>query len=367
MSRQLASIAEVAKRAGVSVASASRVLSHSTYPVSSEVREKVLKAATELNYVPNSLARSLRVQRSHLLAVLVGDNADPYFAEIVRGVEDVANEAGYLTIICNADRNPSKELHYLRVLQDYRVDGVIFAGGAVTESGYPRQLEQVVQAMITRGAAAITLAQHTLHVPSIQPDNFGGAHQMTARLIALGHRRIAFVTGPTNVMTANLRLQGYMAALAEAGVPLDPSLLLPGNFDRVSGEQAVNFLIHREPHQRPTAIFAANDETALGVLSGLRRCGWRVPAEISVCGFGDTPMAQATVPTLTTVHMGLRELGRAGARKLLAQLSHKEVSFLEILPTTLIERESTAPPPLTMVETRLITSEAIEDADDHRA
>jgi LacI family transcriptional regulator len=344
MVRPLASIAEVAKRAGVSVASASRVLSSSTYPVSAETREKVLKAAEELNYVPNSLARSLRMQRSNLIAVLVGDNADPYFAEIVRGVEDVANEAGYLTIVCNSDRNPAKELHYLRVLQDYRVDGVIFAGSALNESGHPRQLEQVVQSMANRGAAMITLAQHTLQVPSIQPDNFGGARQMSARLIALGHRRIAFVTGPTNVMTANARLQGYMAALVEAELPIDPTLLLPGNFDRASGEQAVSSLTHMEPEQRPTAIFAANDETAIGVLSGLRQHGWQVPTEMSVCGFGDTPMAQVVVPTLTTVHMSLRELGRAGARKLLAQLRREQVPFLEVLPTAVVERESTAAP-----------------------
>src|SRR2546425_3305607 len=137
MAKRLASIAEVAKRAGVSVASASRVLSSSTYPVSAETREKVLKAAGELSYTPNSLARNLRAQRSNLIAVLVGDNTDPYFAEIMRGVEELANEAGYLTILCNSDRQPDKELHYLNILQDYRADGVIFAGGALNEPGHP--------------------------------------------------------------------------------------------------------------------------------------------------------------------------------------------------------------------------------------
>jgi len=342
MGIQPASIAEVAKRAGVSVASASRVLSSSTYPVSAETRRKVLKAAEELSYTPNSLARSLRAQRSNLIAVLVGDNTDPYFAEIMRGVEDVANESGYLTIVCNSDRTPTKELHYLRVLQDYRIDGVIFAGSALNESGYPEQLEKVVQAMMDRGAAVVTLAQHTLHVPSIQADNFGGAREMAARLIALGHSRIAFVTGPSNAMVANVRLQGYMAALVEAGLPIDPTLLLPGNFDRPSGEQAVRYLAQMAVEQRPTAIFAANDETAFGVLSGLKQLGWHVPKDISVCGFGDAPMARVVVPALTTVHISLRELGRAGAGNLLAQLHHKQVPSLEVLPTTIIERDTTA-------------------------
>lgn len=347
MVRSIASITEVAKLAGVSVASASRVLSSSTYPVSAATREKVLQAAKELNYMPNTLARSLRVQHSNLIAVLVGNNADLYFAEIVRGVEDVANEAGYLTIVCNSDRNPAKELRYLHVLQDYRVDGVILAGSAVmrNKSEQAGQLAQIVQSMEDRNAAVITLAQHTLHVPSIQPDNFDGARQMTARLIASGHRHIAFVTGPTDVMTANLRLQGYMAALAEAGLPIDPTLLLAGDFDQASGVQAASLLEQMAPERRPTAIFAANDETALGVLSELRRLGWQVPAEISVCGFGDIPTAQVAAPSLTTVHIGLRELGRAGARKLLALLRQEEVPFTEMQSTMIIERGSTAPPP----------------------
>ncbi len=343
MAGQPASIVEVAKRAGVSVATVSRVLSRSSYPVSEDTRRKVLQAAKEIKYAPNSLARSLRAQRSHLIAVLVGDNADPYFAEIMRGVEDVANELGYLTILCNSDRNPTKELHYLRLLQDYRADGVIFAGSGLNEPGYPEQLEAVVQEITGRGGAAVTLAQHTLHVPSIQPDNFGGARQMTERLIALGHRRIAFVTGPSNVTAANVRLQGYMAAMIAAGLPIDPDLLLAGNFDQAGGELAGRSLAQLPPAGRPTAVFAANDETAFGVLAGLGRLGVRVPQDISVCGFGDLPMAELVMPPLTTIRIALRDLGRAGARKLIALLHREAVAPVEMFPTTIVERESTAP------------------------
>ncbi|MBV9230664.1 MAG: LacI family DNA-binding transcriptional regulator [Chloroflexi bacterium] len=345
MAQPLASIVDVAKRAGVSVASASRVLSGSSYPVSAVTRKKVLKAAEDLNYVPNSIARNLRAQRSNLIAVLVGDNTDPYFAEIMRGVEDVSNEFGYLTIMCNSDRDPEKELHYMRILQDHRADGVIFAGSALSAPGHPRQLEKVAQAMVDRGAAVVTLTQHTLHVPSVQPDNFGGARAMTVRLIESGHRRIAFVTGPANVTVANVRLQGYMAAHVEAGLPIDPTLLLAGNFDRPGGEYAARSLAQLPAESRPTAVFAANDQTAFGVLTGLRRLGWHVPQDISVCGFGDLPMAQEVIPALTTVHIDLRDLGRAGARKLLAQLRHEQVSPLEMMPTAIIERDSTSPLP----------------------
>jgi LacI family transcriptional regulator len=343
MADQSPSIIDVARRAGVSVATASRVMSHSSYPVSERSREKVLSAAAELNYTPNSLARGLRMQRSSLIAVLVGDNTDPYFAEITRGVEEIAQEHGYLTIICNAERDARKELDYLHSLQDYRIDGVIFAGGGLNIPGHTEQLETIVQQMRKRGAEIITLSQHTLHVPSIQADNFGGARQMTARLIELGHRRIAFVAGPADLLVANARLQGYMSALVESGHPIDPLLILPGNFTRQGGEQAAIRVTHLPPEQRPTAIFAANDETAFGVLQGLARYGQRVPEDFSVCGFGDLPVAQLVTPALTSVHIPLRQLGRAGARRLLALLNNQEeVPALEVMPTTVLERETTA-------------------------
>lgn len=337
------SIVEVAKRAGVSVATASRVISNSDYPVSELTRQKVLEAATELNYVPNTLARNLRTQRSNLIAVLVGDNTDPYFAQITRGVEEVANESGYLTIICNTDRQTAKELKYLQALRDYRVDGVIFAGGGLNEPGYPQLLEKQIKIMQEQGANIITLSQHTLQVPSVQADNFNGAREMTKRLIELGHRQIAFVTGPANLLVANIRFQGYMAALTQAGLPIQPQLLLVGDFSRAGGEQAVQSLRFLPPEQRPTAIFAANDETAFGVMLGLHKFGWRVPQDISVCGFGDLPFAEMVVPALTTVHIDLRELGRSGALRLLDAIREQPVEKLHVLPTTIIERDSTAP------------------------
>jgi LacI family transcriptional regulator len=343
MGEQAPSIIDVARRAGVSVATASRVISRSSYPVSEATRQKVLSAAAELNYTPNTLARGLRMQRSSLIAVMVGDNTDAYFAEIARGVEEIANQHGYLTIICNAERDSSKELHYLRSLQDYRIDGVIFAGSGLNLPGHGEQLDEIAQQMRKRGAEIVTLSQHTLHVPSIQADNFGGARQMTARLIELGHRRIAFVAGPSDLLVANARLQGYMTALVEAAYPVDSSLILPASFTRQSGEQAVYRLAHLKSAVRPTAIFAANDETAFGVLRGLAKQGWRVPDDFSVCGFGDLPIVELMAPALTSVHIPLRQLGRAGARRLLALLNHEDVPFLEILPTTIVERETTAP------------------------
>jgi LacI family transcriptional regulator len=167
--------------------------------------------------------------------------------------------------------------------------------------------------------------------------------------LELGHRRIAFIGGPSNLIVANMRLQGYMAALIEAGLDVDHTLIMAGGFDREGGEQAVRNLAQLPEPQRPSAIFAANDETAFGVLRGLNSLGWRVPEDISVCGFGDLPMAQVVVPSLTTVHIGLRDLGRSGMRKLLAQLQHDDTADTELLPVHVVPRATTQTysPPIT--------------------
>ncbi len=344
MVKQAPSIVHVAEKAGVSIATASRVMSNSPYPVSPKTRQKVLLAAAELDYAPNSLARGLRSQRSKLLAAIVGDNTDPYFAEIMRGVEEVANEHGYLTIVCNTDRDPHKEANYLQTLRDYRTDGIIFAGGALNDPHHAKQIEEIVGEMMARGTAVVTLSPHTLRVPSIQADNFNGSREMTRRLLEMGHRRIAFVAGPANLTVANVRLQGYMAGLVEKGFTIDQRLIIAGNFDQLGGERAALYIAQMPDEIRPTAIFAANDETAFGVLLGLAHLGWQVPQNISVCGFGDLPVARLLSPSLTTVQVPLRLLGRTGALKLFAQLQQESVSDLEILPTKLVERNSTAPP-----------------------
>ncbi|GER92092.1 LacI family transcriptional regulator [Dictyobacter vulcani] len=348
MPAQLPSIVDVARKAGVSIATASRVISSSTYPVSATTREKVLAAAKELKYMPNSLARSLKVQRSKLIAVLVGDNTDPYFAQVARGVEEIANAHGYLTIMCNTERDPARELAYLQTLQDYRADGFIIAGSGLSETDYAEQeqINELVQKIQGRGAAIVTLSPHSIQAPSIQSDNIGGAYELTSYLISLGHRRIAFVTGPAHVTVSELRQQGYTRALADASIPFAPELILTGDFTQAGGERIAATLAQMPVDQRPAAIFASNDETAFGLMNGLRQQGWRLPQDISICGFGDIPMAPMVIPSLTTVSISLRELGRAGARKILSLLqNHQTEPTIEIMPATVIKRDSTIPHP----------------------
>lgn len=320
-------------------------MSDSSYPVSEEMRQRVRKAAADLNYAPNPLARSLKGQASHLLAVMVGNSADPYFAEITRGVEEVAGERGYLVIVCNSDRDPSRELHYLRLLHDYRADGVLFASSGFNDTTYTTRVEALVHQMTQRGTHVVTLTQSLLRAHSVQPDNFNGARLMTADLVRMGHTRIAFIGGSSNLISANMHLQGYMTAMLEAGRTIDPMLILSGDFTQNGGKLAAQALLRLPPDQRPTAIFAANDEMAYGALDTLREAGLRAPDDMSICGFNDLPMSHMIDPPLTTVRVPLRELGRAGTQLLLALLNKEEQPMLRVLPTEVIHRKSVAEVP----------------------
>ncbi len=338
------SIVQVARLAGVSVATASRVLSNADYPVSAPMRLKVLDAAATLHYVPNPLARSLKGQPSHIMAVLVANSADPYFAEVTSGIIEEADKHGYLVMTCNTERLVEKELHYLRLVRDYRADCILYAGSG---SNDPSELElerPLVQQLRRRGAAIVTLTQHLLPVPSLQPDNFNGARLMTHHLIGLGHRRIAFVGGPQELLVSTVRAQGYLTGLAEAGIEIDPAWFTRGNFTMDGGALAIQTLLQLPVSRRPTAIFAINDEMAFGILRTLRDAQIPVPGAISVCGFDNLPMAELVSPSLTSVQIPLRELGRRGARLALANLNGDTSVEPQLIPLEVIARASTAPP-----------------------
>ena len=181
---------DVARRAGVSLSTASRVVTDNGYPVAEATRQRVLEAVRELNYSPSVLARALVTRRTHIVGVIVGDVEDPYFAEIVRGVEDVARRAGYLVIVCNADRDPETELGYLRTLLDYRVDGVILAGGGVVDEAYHDPVVEAVANLEHQGSVVVALAEVAATVPCITIDNRAAAAEMTRYVVGLGHARI---------------------------------------------------------------------------------------------------------------------------------------------------------------------------------
>jgi LacI family transcriptional regulator len=331
---------DVARRAGVSLSTASRVINDNGYPVAEATRQRVLDAVRELNYSPSVLARALVTKRTQIVGVIVGDVEDPYFAEIVRGVEDVARRVGYLVIVCNADRDPSTELSYLRTLLDYRVDGVILAGGGVLDEAYRQPHIQAVAELEYQGTVVVALAEVAAPVPRVTIDNRGAAAEMTRYVVSLGHARIGVIAGPEQITTAQSRLQGIRDVLGACGLPCD--LIARGEFRVEGGERAAEALLARPP--RPTAIFALNDQMAVGALTAAHRRGLQVPSDLTIVGFGDTIAARQAWPPLTTVSVPRHEMGAIAMRGLLEQLQGGPPVTSSLLACALVVRGSCGPP-----------------------
>ncbi len=338
----MASISEVARLAGVSAATASRVVSSSAYPVSAAARERVLEAARTLDYVPNALARGLLKSRVPVVGVIVHDITDPYFAEVVRGVEDGASLAGFLVITCSSERDAERERSYVRLLRSIQAAAIVFAGSGLDDPALNVEIERHVAAMQTDGAAIVHLSPHALGQPEVSVDNEAGIAAMVAALVALGHRRIAFLAGPRSLFVARERLAGYRRGLEEAGIAFDEWLVVRTSFDRDGGALGVDTLVAGDAPF--SAVCCANDLLALGALHRLAELGIAVPGSVSVAGFDDISTAALTAPSLSTVRLPLRELGRRGfehANGLLAGDTPERV----VLPTEVILRGSTAAPP----------------------
>jgi LacI family transcriptional regulator len=328
----MASLSDISRRAGVSIATASRVLGGSTHPVSDATRSRVLVAAEELGYRPSELARALVKRTSRIIGVIVGDIVDPYFAEIARGVADVATRSGHLTMVCNGDRSPAAELAHLDVLRDYHAAGVVFAGSGYEDGRESARLAAAVEGLQQRGSAVVALAARDFACPSVLVDNRAAAFEVTEHLLTLGHRRVAFVRGPEGLHTSAQRLEGFEAAMGAAGA--DP-VQLAGGFEYEAGDAAAERLLGGD---LPDAVLAVNDEVAIGLVTGLRRRGVDVPGRISVAGIDDTRPARLV--DLTTVSLPLHELGAMAARVVLDGTDGDVV-----LPHRLIPRTTTAPRP----------------------
>jgi len=326
---------EVAERADVSVTTVSHVV-NDTRPVSQALQERVLFAMDELDYRPNRLARSLRRGETHTIGVIVPDSANPFFAEVARGVEDASFEERYNVILCNSDGDLEKELLYTNVLTAKQVDGILFvAAGVSTEHIRALQEDRVPLVVVDRTIPDVS-------VDEVLTDNIHGGEMVTSHLIDLGHRRIGCITGPSDVTPSADRVAGYQKALRDADIPIDESIILRGDFQYSSGHQVAHELLGMD--DPPTAVFACNDLMAVGVISAARELGLRVPEDLSVAGFDDVPLASFTNPPLTTIAQPKYEMGALATRLLLERMQdHDNSPRHELLSTRLVIRQSTAP------------------------
>ncbi|RWE10354.1 MAG: LacI family transcriptional regulator [Mesorhizobium sp.] len=320
----MTTIADVARYAGVSVATVSHVMNRTRH-VEPETAERVRAAITALRYSPNSLARSLRRGETKTIGLLLPDNSNPFFASVARQIEDAGFVAGYTVILCNSDGSAEKEERYLSVLMAKQIDGLIFAGS----SDHAR-----VFASLSAAVPAVLLDReiHSVNVDSVLVDHDLG----------LGHKRIGVIGGPRDSSSSPARLRGFTRALEEAGLALPPSSVVDSDYHFAGGRLAMERLLEQAPEI--TAVFACNDLMAMGAITALRSRGLRVPDDMSLIGFDDIPYAVTTWPPLTTIAQPVEKIGTRAVSLLLERVVEPEApSRREVLTPVLVERESCAP------------------------
>ena len=329
----MATIREVAERAGASVTTVSHVINETRY-VSDEVRQRVLEAMRALNYRPNALARSLRMGQTHTLGLILPDSANPFFAAVGRAVEASAFQLGYSVILGNTQGDPRREEQYIDVLSKKQVDGIIFVATGDQEASLNFLRSHAMPVVVVNRDVS------ALEVDLIYTDNFQGGALATQHLLSLGHRRIACIAGASDRTPGADRVDGYRHALEEAGLAYDASLVQAGDYQPASGLAVTQALLARPAP--PTAIFAGNDLMAMGALRAAVEAGCRVPADLSVIGFDDIELARYTNPPLTTIAQDKAEIGAQAVRRLVDRIHSKSIPYQRsVLPTRLVLREST--------------------------
>jgi LacI family transcriptional regulator len=322
-------ITDVARIARVSPATVSRVLNGSS-GVSKDLAARVHKAATDLGYVPFSSARALRRQHTRVWAAIVSDIENPFFTAVVRGIEDVARRVQHRLVLCNSDEDLEREAAYLDVAIAERMAGVVIAVASSRESSVKSLVENEIPVVAVDRAAG-------RDIDAVMVDNHLGAEEATRHLVENGSKRVACITGPTRVNTANERLEGYRTALEQCGRKAEADLIRRADYKEAGGhDAALSLLMSRRP---PDALFIANNPMAAGVLRAIRELGLSVPKDVAIVAFDDSPWCALTSPQLSVVAQPAYEIGRVAA-ELLATAGDKSTTRKIVLTPRLIPRES---------------------------
>jgi DNA-binding LacI/PurR family transcriptional regulator len=332
----VATVADVAEKAGVSVSTAARVLSGHGY-AAEETRRVVLDAAKELGYVPNQIARSLRTRQSRLIGLLIGDVENSFYSTIASNVESVAKDAGYHVVLCNSDDDVGTEREYLKLLEGMTVEALI-----ITPTLRNRQH---LARLMDKGIVIVQMDRRVdgLAADAIVVDNEAGAASAVAHLVEAGHTRIGILTGELDVPTAEQRLAGFRRALVEHGIPASDELIKTGSFHREHAIEDAIELIRTRP--APTAIFAANNILAEATLFALGQQGLRAPRDVSVVAFDDVPWMEMVEPAMTTLRQPVADMARSATELALRRLRDGQEGppSTIVFRTQLVERGSVGP------------------------
>lgn len=323
---------DVADLAGVSTATVSYVI-NGKKKISPEVEKKVLDTMKLLNYQPDMIAKSLRVQESKLIGLMISDIANPFFASVVRGIEDELSESGYNVLLCNSDSNIEKEQKYLNVLLGKRIDGLIISAAGNSNHYFTKLKNTGVPVVFLNRSPDFS------NLDTVTTDNFGGSYQATEHLILHGHRNIGIITGTQSVNTGRERLQGYQQALIDHEIPLNETLIKEGNFDVGSGYSKMKELMELETP--PTAVFVSNNSMSLGVYQYIKEVGLPVPEKVAIISFDDPDWATVVEPQLTAVAQPAYEQGVESARLIMEKvkgINPDRQQVITLNPTLIIRK-----------------------------
>lgn len=337
-SHRRVTIQDVARACEVAPSTVSNALSGKAH-VSEETRSRIAEVAQQMGYRPSAVARSLRLQRSWSIGLLIGDITNPFFPELVRGVEDVAAAEQCDLILCNTDYSPEKEASYIQLLLDKQVDGLILASQQSDSEAVVQLQQQGVPFVL------VNRRHHLVQANYVGLDNRGGIASTINHLVGLGHRRIALLRGPADSKStaAEERYHGYLAALKAHGLALDPDIVIESDYTMAAGYQAAQRLVALP--DPPTSAICTSDVMALGAIDGFLERGWRVPEDVSVIGWDDIFVSSLRFIGLTSVRQDKREMGSTAARLLLKQVRAKRQRRAQevILVPELMVRRTTAP------------------------
>jgi LacI family transcriptional regulator len=311
-------------------------MSGSSHPVSELTRQRVLSAADRLAFEPNRLARALVTARSQTIGVIVHDISDPYFGDIVKGLEDGLEADDYRLFVASSVRDPEKELNYVRAFQAHQVDAIVFAASSITDPGYTETVSGLMRRFQARGGVVVTLSDHVVGGHRVLFDNRRAVSDMVRYLVDKGHRKIGYIGGPSELEVSRVRLEGYASAVDEHGIDVGPEHVVEGGFTVTGGGAAIAELLARV---ELTAVLAANDLMAIGAMRHLLDSKVEVPDDVSVAGLDDIAIAEYGPVPLTTMRVPTYEIGRQGAAILLEALGGGEPEDVQVAGD-IVERDS---------------------------
>jgi LacI family transcriptional regulator len=309
-------LADVARHAGVSLSTASRVINGSDRQVTPELERRVLAAATDLAYTPNAHAQALARSASNVVGLVIHDITDPYFSSIANGVIRVAESRHLLVMLGATFRDPRREIDFAASLRTQRVRAIILVGTRPSSRAMNARLASVLKAFAEAGGRVACVSQARLPVDTIVPENRAGARELARSLVALGHRRFAVLAPPRSLLTSQERVAGFRDGLTEAGLELSDPAIFTGELTRDGGYQAARDLI--ASRKDVTCVFAISDVMAIGAMAALREDGIAVPGDLSIAGFDDIAPLKDLTPSLTTVRLPLEEMGTRAAELVLS-------------------------------------------------